>query len=36
VRHCFETSELDLSRYGWPLSEQRTVCPIYELERLPS
>lgn len=35
VRRRFETSDLDLSRYGWPLSEQPSVCPIYELERQP-
>jgi SAM-dependent methyltransferase len=31
VRHRFEAAEFDLSKYGWPSSEQRTVCPIYEL-----
>lgn len=31
----FEAADLNLGQYGWPPEEQRSVCPIYELGRLP-
>ena len=31
----FEATDLDLAGYGWPAKEQRSVCPIYELVKIP-
>jgi SAM-dependent methyltransferase len=31
VGQRFEVRDLELSDYGWPPSEQRLVCPLYEL-----
>jgi cyclopropane fatty-acyl-phospholipid synthase-like methyltransferase len=31
----FEVSDLDLGSFGWPVPEQRSVCPLFELGKLP-
>ncbi len=31
----FDAADLNLSNYGWPAPEQRSVCPIYELVKRP-
>jgi SAM-dependent methyltransferase len=36
ISKVFSAAELELDRYGWPASEQRSVVPIYELEMATS